>query len=54
LKAGIISGASFVCEGQKNVNYSIPEISNSEKDQLSHRGKALRKMAIILSQLDFA
>lgn len=30
LKAGIISGASFVCEGQKNVNYSIPEISNSE------------------------
>jgi len=41
----------FVPQG---LSQTSAEISNSEKDQLSHRGKALRKMAIILSQLDFA
>jgi photosystem II stability/assembly factor-like uncharacterized protein len=30
MNAGTISGASFVCEGQKNVNYTIPQISNAE------------------------
>ncbi len=41
----------FVPQG---LSQTSAEISNSEKDQLSHRGKALRKMAVILSQLDFA